>query len=245
MNRYLIFISLALLSASSCLKVETVKLCNDKISTPQIAATSYNKTTGQLLQISATIDTTGKQVVWISPTGTVYYGLALNVLMTSTIQSGTWSVFSRNKVDSCESDRQNFTVNVTAGPPPCPLTGNYFKLGTNSASNVTSSTCGAQTNYFGTHFISGSSVVFMDVTFHDPPVDGGAYSIINTTNVNNIHSGECAITSQITGTGFCYGQSGLVYTNFVSGKLQIVFCGVTISNGSYSFPNSQAILLCN
>lgn len=231
----------ALLLTSSCLKVENVKLCNNEIKSPQLETYTYAKATGQVLQVTAVADTLRKDIIWVSPLGIEYKGLKLSVPLVSTQQSGNWSVYALSRVDGCTSDKTNFTVTITQSPPPCTLSGNYFKLGSNSQVNIVSSTCGAQSNYFGTHFVGSSPTVFMDVIFHDQPIDGGAYTINNTTNVNNLVSGQCAITTQISGSGFCYGQSGTVYTNYEAGKLKIIFCGLPISN----FGNSQAILLCN
>lgn len=241
-------LSATLLLVSSCIKVDSVKMCTYKIQAPELATYTYTKTTGQVLQITAIADTLYKDIIWTSPTGTEYKGVKLNVPLASTQQSGNWALYLRSRVDSCVSDKTNFVVTVTQGPPPCSLSGNYFKLGGFANANVSSSSCASFSNYYLAHFLSPTTepyTTFMDIYFHEQPVNGGFYTIKNTTNVNDILSDECAVQTRFPGTSTCYGQTGFVYTSYVLGQLRIVFCNATFVYASYTYPNTEAALFCN
>lgn len=225
---------------NSCLKIEQVPNCNRQTPVPELSGDSFTVAAGQTLQITNSADTINNNFIWEAPNDSSYIMPSLNAFIYNNLLAGSWSVYTQNRIDSCKSDKVFFTVNVTSGAPPCNLTGNYFKVGTNASSYVQSTSVTSNSSYYLARFNSpGSFVNRLELTFRQPPVANQAYVVVNKTNIADVQNDECVITA-LVGSTFNYGKSGIVYVLPVSGKLKFVFCDALIGNANSNYPNSQA-----
>ncbi|HLP51799.1 MAG TPA: hypothetical protein VK154_13015 [Chitinophagales bacterium] len=239
----LVFISLMLLSASSCIKVENDTVECVAIAKPILNSTQYYASLGEYIDVYIQNYNYNLDYTITRPDGTKFAvnAATANIYITNATQSGTYYIEGADATGTCKSAKQAFTIVIDIPMPTCSTIENSFKLSSSSTSYSTTLAYGeTYSNYYVSKWYPNGGNLF--IYFRQKPSNNGSVYLfsVSTQNQSNLNSNQCKV-SYVNSTGGVYSATGgNVYVQYAGGKYTVKFCDVTFYSNGVTYTNSRA-----